>query len=133
MDACCLDAVVTQYAHLIFHERNERGDHYADSLFCQCRHLECDTLAASGGHQTQSVPAAADTLDNLFLYASETVVTPVLFKYLQVGHIGLSGFLFRHIGLDTLYLEQNLTLLEVVFLDGIADIKRLFGLDIAHV
>ena len=87
----------------------------------------------AGRHQTQSVPAAADTLYDLLLYASETVVSPVLFKYVQVSHIRLSGFLFKRVGLDILDLEQYVALLEVVFLDGIADIKRFLGLDIAYV
>ena len=123
MDGGGFYPVLTQIAHLVFHQRYERGDYHADSVHGHCRYLESDTLAASRRHESQSVTAAADALYDLFLYASETVVTPVLLEYLQVCHNCLSGFLLRLVGLDALYLEQYVALLEVVFLYGIADIK----------
>ena len=133
MNGCSLYAVFAKIAYLVLHEGYERSDDETDSVHCQSGNLECDTLTASGRHQAQSVPAAADTLYDLLLYASETVVTPVLFEYLQVVHGCLSGFLFRLVGFYALNLEQNVPLLEVVFLDGIANIKRFLGFDIAYV
>ena len=133
MDGGGFDAAVAEIAHLVFHQGYERCYYQTDAVHGEGGNLERDTLTASGRHEPESVTAAADALDYLLLYASETVVTPVLFEYLQVVHGRLSGFLLRLVGLYALNLEQNVPLLEVVFLNGIADIKRLLGFDIAYV
>ena len=86
MDGGGLDAAFTQVAHLVFHERYERGDDQADAIHCHCGNLERYALAASGRHESQSVTSLADTLYDLLLDTAETVISPVGLEYLQVIH-----------------------------------------------
>lgn len=54
-------------------------------LFGKCRHLECDGLSAARRHQPQGVFAFANAIDDVFLYAPEVIISPVLFEKLRVG------------------------------------------------
>ena len=47
--------------------------------------LECDGLSAARRHQPQGVFAFANAIDDVFLYAPEVIISPVLFEKLRVG------------------------------------------------
>ena len=88
MDGGGAYAVAAQVLHLVFHQGDERGDDNAHALLCECRHLECDALAAACWHEPQCVVSTRYALDDFALYAAEIVVAPVLFQdgLKSVGH-----------------------------------------------
>ena len=78
VDGSSTDAPTAQVLHLVLHQGNERRDDNADTLLCQCRHLESDALAATSRHEAQRVVASPYTLDDFTLDAPKVIVAPVL-------------------------------------------------------
>lgn len=66
--------------HLVFHERNERGDYDAGAFLSQCRYLKRDTLATARRHETEGVASGGNALDDVGLDATKTVIAPILFE-----------------------------------------------------
>ena len=84
IDSLRLDAPHLELAHLVFHQRNERSNHDTHALHRHGWHLKADGLATSRRHQPQRVTSISNTLDDVFLNTTKTIVAPVLFKYGQI-------------------------------------------------
>ena len=95
-------AAPPQVLHLIVHQRDEGCDDEAHAGDGKCGHLERDGFPSAGGHEAESVAAARDAVDYLFLYASEAVVSPILFQNLFVCHC-------------CFFLDGNVFVVSVVF------------------
>ena len=92
IDGCRLDAPTQQIVNLILHQGDEWGDDDADTLHGEGRHLECNGLAATGRHQSQSVVTGTYRLDDLTLDAPEIIIAPVLLEntlIVQSSSLGL--------------------------------------------
>ena len=85
IDGSSANAQLTKMVHLVLHQGDEWGDDDADTLLCQCRHLEGDTLAAARRHQSQRVVPAGDGVDDFALNAAEVIVAPVLLENLPIA------------------------------------------------
>ena len=66
--------------HLVFHQRDKRGDDDANTFFANGRHLESHRLAASSRHQPEGIATFADAFDDVKLDSPEAVVAPVTFE-----------------------------------------------------
>ena len=80
------DAVHTQTAHLVFHQRNQWGHHNVQPIHRQRRNLEADRFASTCRHQSQRVLTLSDAFDDVFLNATKRVVAPVFLQQLPKGH-----------------------------------------------
>jgi hypothetical protein len=74
---------------LVLHERDQRGDHHADTGADERRDLVAERLAAAGRHQHQRVAAADDVLDDRALLPPERGIAEHAVQRLDGG--GMSG------------------------------------------
>ncbi len=73
----------TESFNLVFHQGNQRADYKADAIFCQCRNLEADTLAATSRHKGKGVLILGDAFNHFLLRRTEGFISPILPKYFQ--------------------------------------------------
>ena len=73
----------TESFNLVFHQGDQRADDKADAIFCQCRNLETDTLAATSRHKGKGVLVLGDAFNHFLLRRPEGFISPILPKYLQ--------------------------------------------------
>ena len=70
-----LGAEIANHIDLVLHQGDERGDDDGRAFRHQCRQLVAERLASACGHQYESVVAAKDAFDDLFLVPLELVET----------------------------------------------------------
>ena len=85
VDGQCLDAPFAEVPYLVLHQCDEGGNHNADALLGQCRHLEGDGLPASRRHQPEGVVSFSDAPDDFLLYPPEVVISPIGLEYFVVS------------------------------------------------
>ena len=78
IDGSSANAMLDEVLHLVFHQRDERGDDNTNTFQSQSRHLEGDAFSATRRHQAESVFSRIDAFDNVALDATKVVVSPVL-------------------------------------------------------
>ena len=79
-----------QTVHLIFHERDERGDDHRDAFEHQGGQLVAERLAAARGHDDERVPALKEGIDHALLtfkkFAKAEVLTQLRTRINHAGH-----------------------------------------------
>ncbi len=84
IDGCCPDAVMPQVLHLVFHQRNQRGDNDTGALAAKRRHLKGDGLSAASRHQSQGIMSTAYRLDDFPLDTAKVIIAPILLENLPI-------------------------------------------------
>ena len=79
--------------HLVFHERDERGDDNGHPFHGERRHLKRDALSAACRHESEGVMTACNTADDIGLYAAEIIVSPVFAEYVAKFFQGRCQFI----------------------------------------
>lgn len=69
-----------QPVHLVFHQGDQRGYDYDDSLPREARNLIGEGFAAAGGHQGERVVSVEHRADDPLLHGAELVESPVAFE-----------------------------------------------------
>lgn len=86
----CAHTGFVQRAHLVVHQRNQRGDDQCGTQTCLLagngRHLVAQAFAAPGGHQHQRVTPGDHMFHDGFLWSAEGRVTKNIAKNRQVRH-----------------------------------------------
>ena len=73
--------------HLIFHQGDKWSYNNTQTVFGKGRNLKSNGFPATRRHEAQCIPSFTDTFYDLLLYATERVISPVLFEYFVVKHL----------------------------------------------
>ena len=89
------DAVIvrqlTDGIHLVFHQSNQRRDHYGRAFANQRRQLIAERLAAASRHEDKGVLPIKQVTDDGFLVSLEGIEAEVMlqvFCQVNFGHLG---------------------------------------------
>ena len=85
--AQCLYATVIQILYLILHQSDKRSHDNGNSFPHQCRNLEADRLASTGGQKRQHIPVVKGCIDYLLLFGTEGFIPPIFLQYLNRRHL----------------------------------------------
>ena len=80
-DRSSLDTSLDEMVDLVFHERDERSDHDAESAKRDGRHLESDALAAARREESESIMTRENRGYDVLLQRSEGIIAPVFLQY----------------------------------------------------
>ena len=80
-DRSSLDTSLDEMVDLVFHERDERSDHDAESAKCDGRHLEGDAFATARREEAERIMSGENRGYDVLLQRSEGIIAPVFLQY----------------------------------------------------
>src|SRR6056297_1787613 len=80
-----LNVFILKVLNLVFHQRNQRGYHNANTFYRQGINLESNRFSSTGGHKPERIFAGSYRFNNIELQMTELRIVPVTRQYLFIA------------------------------------------------